>query len=389
MRITLYTTRFQPAWDWGGPVRSSWNLARGLARLGARVTVVTTNARQRGVVDMPRERVEEGVRILTAPVLGGGRWGLANRFAFCPGLVRSLTATARDADLVHVEGLWSAGHPLLFGLCRLLEVPYVVCPRGNLEGYSLGQKAAKKALYLDLMARPNILKARAILFTTPQERDTAPPWLRTVPPIIVPNPVEVPHDGEGRRFRERVGADGDTLLLGMVGRVNKKKGFSVLLPALGKARPRRPIKLAVVGPDEGGYSETVRGLIRRHGLEDQVILVGRLSGQDLADAYAGLDTLFVPSFEENFGNVVVEALAQGTPVAISAEVGLKDWVAEQGAGLVLPLEEDRWRELLEGDELEQLCSGWDAEANSQRARETFSLENIATEVLTKYEELLR
>ncbi len=388
MRIALYTTRFQPAWDWGGPVRSSWNLARGLAKLGAEVTVVTTNARQRGVVDVPRQRVEQGVRIVAAPVLAEGRWALANRFAFCPGLGPALARAVRGADLVHVEGLWSAGHPLVFGLCRGMGVPYVFCPRGNLESYSLGQKRGKKAAYLRLVARPNLLAARAVLYTTRQELQTAPGWLRGVTPVIVPNPVEVPHDGVGSRFRERLGVQPGELLLGMVGRVNEKKGFSVLLPAMGAARLARPVRLAVIGPDEADYGRTVRGLIQQHGLQEQVTLVGRLSGQDLADAYAGLDALLVPSFEENFGNVVVEALAQGTPPVISEEVGLRHWVEENRAGLVLPLEQARWQQLLEGDELERLLEGWDAEGNRRRAREEFSIDNVAGKVMAEYEGLL-
>ncbi len=79
MKLLVVFSALQPAWDWDGPVRSMWNLDRGLAGLGVDVIVVTTNARQKGVVDVTAERVEEGVVIVTAQVLGGGNWEKANR----------------------------------------------------------------------------------------------------------------------------------------------------------------------------------------------------------------------------------------------------------------------------------------------------------------------
>lgn len=389
MKLLLFTTRFQPAWDWGGPVRSSWGLARGLAARGAQVTVVTTDATQTGRVPVPPMRLEEGVRILTAQVLGRGRVRAANRFALAPGLATRLCAQVPEADLVHIEGLWSAAHPLCFALCRFHKKPYIVCPRGNLEGYSLQQKSRKKDLVLRLMLRAPIERSSAVLFTTDQERETAPPWLRALPHLVVPNPVDIRHDGNRDRFRASLDMAPDELLLGMIGRIHPKKGFDLLIPALAEARPGRNLRLVIVGPDEGGTLATVQALVARHGLGSRVVFLPRLEGQALCDAYAGLDLLVLPSREENFGNVVVEALGQGTPVCISEAVGLRRFVTETGLGLVLPLEPGAWHDLLSGEALGRLLIGWDRQAARDQARRAFSVETVSKTLYDHYARLAK
>ena len=388
MKVLFVSVHFQPAWAWGGTITANWNMLRGVARAGAEVTVVTTDAEPAGRLDVSPRRHQDGVEIVTEPIACGGRWGAANRHGVSPRFMARAAALMPRADLVHFDGFWGPALPPLFCWCRAWRKPYVITPHGNLEQYSLEQKRLKKTLFLNVVARPHLLGAAALHYTTLQEEHGSPAWLRPVPTMIVPNAVQIPHDGQRARARQRLGLCDDEVVLGMVGRIHQKKGFNIILPALARARPAGPVRLLVVGPDEGGYQDQVRQLIASNGLGDRVTFTGLITGQDLADTYAGLDLLVLPSYEENFGMVVVEAVAQGTPVAVSEPVGLQHWVAERDVGQVLPLDEDAWVELLQGLTPAGLASRWDRGSLGVEARERFSPAAVGQQMLEQYQRIL-
>jgi glycosyltransferase involved in cell wall biosynthesis len=387
MKLLIISSFFPPAWDWGGPVRSMWNLARGLAGLGVEVTVLATNAKQKGIVDVPPERVEEGVRIITAPVLGGGRSARLNRAGVSPVHWKNIAEYVPRAEIVHINGVWGPAPNLAASLCRLFRKPCVMSTRGNLDKWSLAQNRLKKALFLNTLGRTALTQATAFHFTVEEEKRQAPRWLVRDKGIVVPNPVELGEPGNPERFRQTIGVTDGTLVAGIFGRIHKKKGFDVIIPALGKCR-RSDLVLVAAGPDEGGYKAEVERMIRDARVESRVFFAGMLSGRDLADAYAGIDALVVPSYEENFGNVVVEAAAQGTPCFVSDQVGLKDWVAGNDIGLVLPLEPSSWAEALDGLDRAEIPKRWEPDRISHLARESFSIDAVARQMLEQYERLL-
>jgi glycosyltransferase involved in cell wall biosynthesis len=96
--------------------------------------------------------------------------------------------------------------------------------------------------------------------------------------------------------------------------------------------------LVIAGPDEGGYRATVEALGRRHGLGDRIVFTGMLQGLDRIAALADADLFVLPSYQENFGNSVVEALAAGTPVLISDQVNIHGQITAAEVGGVVPAE---------------------------------------------------
>jgi len=371
-------------------VSTTWELSRALVQAGVEVTALATDAVMNPPEQpIPAERVEEGVRIITCKVLGGQRLGVANRMAISPQTLCRAARWVRWADLVHINGVWSPHVAQVWAVARLLRKPYLVSPHGNLERYSLGQSQLRKRVFMALYSRRILAGARAIHYTVNNEHHEAPAWLQPVRPVIVPCVVKSLDPGDGARFRQKMGLDPGDRLLGMVGRIHKKKGFDVMLPALAGATCETTTKLVVVGPEEGEYLDTVRSLIQELNLGDRVIFPGELHGQDLADAYAGFDLLMLPSYEENFGLVVAEAMMQGTPVAISEFVGSKDWVEQAGGGVVLPRETPDWIALLERIDREPgLITSWCDADLAQRTRDNFSLESVGRAMLEGYRSLL-
>lgn len=369
-------------------MRSTWNLARGLAKLGVEVTVLTTNAKQKGILDVTPDRVEEGVKIITAPVLADGRSAKLNRVGVSPAHWNNIVKHVPLSDIVHINGVWGPTPSLSVMACRLFGKPCLMSTRGNLENNSLARKAAKKRFALALGARKIIQFVWALHYTTDRERNASPSWTANIESFVLPNPVEMVPPADGGNARKRLGIDKDTLLLGAFGRVHKQKGLDIPVRAMAKSDNREGIKFLVVGPDEG-YTKDLKAITESNGLSGQVIFTGELSGVELAEAYAAIDMLALSSHHESFGNVVVEAMVQGTSALVSDQVGLKDWVAKNDAGLVLPLNMDAWAGAFTNLEKAQISKRWEPDRIERLARESFSLEAVARMMLLEYERILK
>ncbi len=129
------------------------------------------------------------------------------------------------------------------------------------------------------------------------------------------------------QFWTKRGAQGPVVLY--VGRISKEKDLGLLadvIPAL--RRKSGPFTLAIVG--EGPYRAELEKLL------PDAIFTGILTGRELGVAYASADLFVFPSTTDTYGNVVVEAMAAGLPVAVSDIGGPRELVKTSQMGRVLP-----------------------------------------------------
>jgi glycosyltransferase involved in cell wall biosynthesis len=244
----------------------------------------------------------------------GGRLGHA--FSYPPGFVGTLSRIVSSFDVVHFHGMWL--YPTLIGarVVRHYKVPYVISPYGLLIPAALRRKAWKKRIALALTERRNLDAAAAILTNSSLERE-AISGLRISAPIRMV-PLALSFEAEraltSPRDRAPTGRNRRTVLT--VGRFHPLKGIVELVDAFGRVAGRyKTWDLRIVGPDgEPGYRETVLRRVREAHLEQRVEVCGELRGEQLWDAYRAANLFVLPSHTENFGFVVVEALAAGLPV---------------------------------------------------------------------------
>jgi len=123
-------------------------------------------------------------------------------------------------------------------------------------------------------------------------------------------------------FRRFPQADGRTLVL-FLSRLDPKKGLDLLLPVFARVRQKHPAAMLVIAGD--GQADFVAGLheqARELGLAEDIIWTGFVSGQDKLSALAAATVFILPSYSENFGIALVEAMAAGLPCLTTPGVAL-------------------------------------------------------------------
>ncbi len=315
----------------GGPINALVGLAAAQARAGLTVSVAGT---YRGE---PDRGLSDGFAAsgIKADFIGPGRGPLIWSAAIKPAL-RPLIA---DADIVHIHTLWESIQHAAAKQARQRSLPYIMRPCGMLDPWSLSQGALKKRLYLTLRLRNDLNHAAAIHYTANAERDLASPLKLAAPALVVPNGLDLTEFDnlpDRQLFRDKHPAIGRRKLIIILGRIDAKKGFDLLIPAFAKLQTQDAM-LAIVGPDLEGYEAQVRAMVDRAGLSQRVIFTGMLRGRDRVEALAAADLFVLPSYQENFGIAVVEALAAGCPVIVSENVNIREEIEAAGVGASIPL----------------------------------------------------
>jgi len=325
----------------GGPVTVLKALARAQALAGLDVALCTTNE------DCPAGKMDVRNH---APVIEDGVTIWYHRVNFFP-LVFSVTLAKwlkreiAGFDIVHIHGLYRFPVTYAAWRARRAGVAYVISPHGSLDPFLYKQSRYSlllKRIYERLFDIPNLSHAAAIHYTAEEEAErTAFLGLRAKP-VIVANGIDwefyknLPARGS---FRKRLGLHDRTPLVLFLGRINFKKGLDLLVPAFSQVLQEYPgARLAIVGPDNEGYGFRVRWWCGEQGIADKVLFVDYMGPEEVKQAYVDADVFVLPSYTENFGMTVVEAMACGCPVVISDQVNIWREVQDAGAGFVVRLD---------------------------------------------------
>lgn len=321
MKLLHVVPTYVPAWRYGGTITSVHALCRALAARGHDVHVMTTNVDGEGDTDVPLRRPlnVDGVQVHyhASPAL--------RRIYWSPDLRRDLLGTTRDFDLVHLHSVFLYPTNIAARIAVASRVPYVLSPRGMLVGSLIaGKSAIAKRAWMRLFERYTIRHAAALHFTSALEHGDADELrLPFRDSFVVPNGV----DGMPATDAER---EPESVLF--LGRLDRKKGLDLLLESIALVPEAR---LRIVGPDDQGLTEQLTAAASRLGIDARVEILPAVSADERWDVLARAALLVLPSESENFGNVVLEAMAAGTPVVTVPQVGASSVVADAGAGLVV------------------------------------------------------
>ena len=388
MRILHAMPVYAPAWQFGGPVLSVSRLCEALANQGVEVSVITTNA---GLPELPSDQ-------LGHPVLRGGVQ--VTYYAINPGrrtirssaLEKALPKVMAQADLLHISGIWQPlGIPIQKAALSQ-HVPVLHSLRGALGPYSFQRGWWKKIPYYLLKEKPLLQQAAGLHVTSQQERTELRNLGLRAPRYVLPNPMDLGRlQANGRQrnqWRQHLNIGHEERLLLICGRQHHKKGLD-LLPAVLSACERHPWRLLLVGSDEDGSGEALAKGLHQSGLGERMLRLPTLPADELSGIYNAADLLLLPSRHENFGNVVIEALACGCAVAISDRTGVGgDLLADapQDYGIVLPRQVWRWAQWLDQWLVQPQPT---KRAAAQWASERYGQEAVAHKAIELYREILQ
>lgn len=366
----------------GGPSRTVTNLCSLVGRLGGTVDLVA------GIDRSSDDRlIRPDANSVNLSLVDAYRMG---RLQFYPGFSRTLTrmldAQAQPA-LIHDHGIWGPTNVAAWWAARSRRVPYVLSPRGTLEPWALEFKARKKKLAWMLYQQRIVASAATVVATSEQECENVKRLFPKLPVAIIPNGVDLPvlSDVSSARIPK---AGGGTLLF--MSRIHPVKNLIGLLHAWKLLSPGLADgwRLTIAGPDEAGHGQEVAALVRQLGLQHSVELIGPVGEDSKAAVYQSADVFVLPSFSENFGVVVAEALAYGLPVIATTGAPWQE-LPRRGCGWwVEPDPESLAGALAEamGSTFEQRRAM--GEVGRAYAQEQFSWDGIGASTMVLYEWLL-
>ena len=356
MRIIYTTASLDPAA--GGPARSVPQLALAMARWGHEVALWA----------------DEG-SALPDGVESGGIDLLTGNFA-------DALANFGPVDIVHDNGLWLPCHQAVAQVCQQQGIKRVVATRGMLEPWALEHKKWKKRLAWWLYQRRNLRGAAGLHATADQEKLQLQSLGLTAPILIAANGVNIPSFEDFTPVKKLA-----TKTALFLGRVHSIKGLPMLVQAWSVLKPKG-WRMQIVGPDEDGHRTEIEALVNKAGLADCWSFQDSYEGDAKWQAMRDADLFVLPSFSENFGIVVAESLACGTPVITTTGTpwqGLLEqncgwWVKPEAAEIQAALAEATQQADTERSAMGQRGRSW--------VVQEFGWEKIAGEVEGFYQEIL-
>ncbi len=326
MRVIHVTSRLDPRL--GGVVTAVTGLALAQRAIGMDVSVLST-FKAGDDPQMVKHLHDRGVRtVMIGPAITPLVW-----HRDIAGVLRQ-----QSADILHIHAIWEEVHHRAARVCQSQRRPYLIAPHGMLDPWCLRQSGTKKRLYLAWRLRRNLNRAAALHFTAETERKLTEPLRLTSRAIVEPNGLDMaefaalPPRG---LLRQRFPQLGDRRLVLFLSRIHPKKGLDLLIPAFARCGVKDAV-LVLAGPAEAGYQVELQAMIHAEGLQDRVVFTGMLHGRQRLEALVDAEVFVLPSYQENFGIVVAEALACAVPVIISDQVNICDEVRAAGVGVVTP-----------------------------------------------------
>ena len=228
--------------------------------------------------------------------------GLKYLFVFCYAL------WSKRPTLVHLNGVWDFSIIFSGLICISLRIPFVLQPRGMLEPWSLRWHKRRKSFLRWLVVDKIILSARCLIATAESEHNNLrllfPKSRVEIIPNGIPKRTKKERLEKSREFQKTVT---------YIGRLHPKKGLEDLLYAWKKAN-LSDWRLKIFGPADEGYRNVLSRIITQLCLGESVSLHQEVDEDQKWQLLEDSDIFVLPTYSENFGIVVLEALSVGVPV---------------------------------------------------------------------------
>ena len=281
----------------GGPSRSVPMLVKGLAEVGVDITFMTVRSDDMNTHAL--KGTDAKLKILEP------EYTLQDLEAFI---------SEEKFDIIQAQSMWDLRYHKLKKLADKYHIPYIITPRGMLEPWSLSQKRWKKKLALMFYQMKDLNSSACIFATAEMEAQHIRDLGVKVPISVIPNGIET----DGYACRTSLECVKNQVLF--LSRIHVKKGIELLIDAWQNLREDfSDWKLLVVGNGEEEYIITLKQRVKDKGLDECIKILPPVFGEAKYQLYSESALFVLPSFSENFGMVIAEAMSCGVPAITTTE----------------------------------------------------------------------
>ncbi len=376
LMILHISPSYKPAYCYGGPIMSVAKLCEELHKAGIEIQVLTTRANGNCELD---------VRSGCQKMVGGVKVFYYSRITkdhthFSPALLIALyrlIKKVRKTDkkmVVHVHSWWNLVAILSSALAIFHGIPVVISPRGMITSYTLSVRNTLYKFIIHKFIGGYLLRNSSIHATSEQEAANIREHLLPSTLAIIPNLVKLPDSGTYKKddnlshrsgnfenckmagtkklrknnlrtmfitefMSSKISKPESSLNILFLSRIDKKKGLELLLHVLSKLDLNW--KLSIAGNGDQSYVRQLKQLSISLMISSKLSWLGQITNEEKYAVFAQHDLTVLLSSNENFGNVIVESLAVGTPVLISDQVGLSTYIQMSDLGWVCSLQPDK------------------------------------------------
>lgn len=331
MKILHYIDDFD--FSLGGVVQYIFQSSRAMAEHGVDVTLVAGRNK-----DIPETWFDPNSKSTpNAVVLNSspGPYGWLNGRQ-----VEEVLNIARQHDVVHFHCPWDLGANRVAKQLLKRNIPYVISTHGTLDTWSVNHKWLKKIVYLRLIAKHFLRRAAIVHCTALSEREQVSHNVRKldnsvcVVPYISLAKSTPSRDGENSIYEQFPDVSKSKTKLLFMSRVHVKKGLELLFDAIAILKNKgAEIQLLVAGPGEEKYIQSLVDRARRLGIHEDVLFLGMVRGALKSNLFHESDLFVLTTQQENFGIVLVEAMAYGLPVVTTR--GTDIYKELEGGGAII------------------------------------------------------
>lgn len=356
----------------GGPSRSVPALAEHQAQLFG--VTVEVRYRERGLPQVPLAASAVAYR--------------AERGFLAP---YEMAAQTQRSVVVHLHGLWSPGLHRAARAARRRGLPYLVSTRGMLAPWAIGHRALRKRVAWALYQQQDLCRATCLLASSEfEQRDVQARMPGSRVEVLTngcePRPAGILPD---RSLPDRsLPGDPEVRWALAMGRLHPVKGYAELLEAWANVKPSG-WRLAIAGPDEGGYRARLEELVRQRGLSNEILFLGEVDDHRKWALMDRCELFLAPSRTENFGMAIAEALQSGRPVITTTGTPWRELLEHDAGWWVEPQAEALERALREATAAPADVLRRKGGHGQNLIRERYAWEQVASRSVALYRALLQ
>lgn len=283
-----------------GPSHTVPALCSSLKKHGCKVTLCTlgkTNS----------VTFQSGVEIRTFKRAVGLFSQVYNKLGVSSEMKSFILKSAKNFDIIHTHMLWM--EPGFYGYLasRASSIPLVISPRGAMSKWALNHNKFRKYIYMFCRQRKALIHANMFHVTATSEKDEVINYgLGSKKFAIIPNGVDIP--------TLTIEPEGKKNTVTFLSRIHKKKGVEILIKSWQKISVNFPNwTLEIIGPLDSDYSKKLEIYVQRNDIRN-LYFIGEVVGKEKDRKLQESSIFVLPTYSENFGMVVAEALSNGTAV---------------------------------------------------------------------------